>query len=74
VRPYALSLFHPAPRNVLVIGLASGSWSQVLAHNPEVASITIVEINPAYLSLIAKTPEVASILRGQAAHDRRQHG
>jgi spermidine synthase len=62
VRPYALSLFHPAPRNVLVIGLASGSWSQVLAHNPEVASITIVEINPAYLSLIAKTPEVASIL------------
>jgi SAM-dependent methyltransferase len=62
VRPYALSLFHPAPRDVLVIGLASGSWSQVIAHNPDVRSITIVEINPGYLSLIASTPEVVSIL------------
>jgi len=62
VRPYALSLFHPAPREVLVMGLASGSWSQVIAHNPHVASVTIVEINPGYLSLIAKMPEVASIL------------
>jgi SAM-dependent methyltransferase len=62
VRPYALSLFHPAPRDVLVIGLASGSWSQVIAHNHDVRSITIVEINPGYLSLIASTPEVVSIL------------
>jgi SAM-dependent methyltransferase len=61
VRPYALSLFHPAPRDVLVIGLASGSWSQVIAHNHDVRSITIVEINPGYLSLIASTPEVVSI-------------
>ena len=31
VRPYALSLFHPAPRDVLMIGLSSGSWAQVIA-------------------------------------------
>jgi spermidine synthase len=62
VRPYALSLFHPAPREVLVIGLASGSWSQVIANNSEVASVTVVEINSGYKTLIAKEPEVASLL------------
>ena len=46
IRPYALSLFHPAPRDVLMIGLSSGSWAQVIASNPAVASLTIVEINP----------------------------
>ena len=62
VRPYALSLFHPAPRDVLMIGLSSGSWAQVIANNPDVASLTVVEINPGYATLIAKTPEVASLL------------
>jgi spermidine synthase len=62
VRPYALSLFHPAPRDVLMIGLASGSWAQVIANNPDVASLTVVEINPGYLQLIGGEPELASLL------------
>lgn len=62
IRPYALSLFHPAPRDVLMIGLSSGSWAQIIASNPMVASLTVIEINPGYLELIAKDPEVASIL------------
>jgi spermidine synthase len=62
VRPYALSLFHGAPRHVLMIGLSTGSWAQVIASNPQVAALTVVEINPGYVSLIAQTPEVASLL------------
>ena len=61
-RPYALSLFHPAPRNVLMIGLASGSWAQVVASNPEVEHLTIVEINPAYRDLVADAAPVKSLL------------
>jgi spermidine synthase len=63
VRPFALSLFHPHPREVLMIGLSTGSWAQVIANNPDVASLTIVEINPGYAQLIAQVPEVASVLR-----------
>jgi spermidine synthase len=63
IRPYALSLFHGAPRDVLMIGLSSGSWAQVIANNPAVTSLTIVEINQGYLTLIAQQPEVASVLR-----------
>lgn len=62
IRPYALSLFHPAPRDVLMIGLASGSWAQIVASNPDVDHLTIVEINPGYLSLVKKTDIVKSLI------------
>ncbi len=62
VRAYSLSLFHPAPRQVFMIGLASGSWAQAIAANPMVQHLTVVEINPAYLPLIREQAQVASLL------------
>ncbi len=61
-RAYSLSLWHPAPREVLMIGLAGGAWAQAVANNPEVEKLTVVEINPGYLPLIRKYPEVAGLL------------
>jgi len=46
-----------------MVGLSSGSWAQAIANNPRVAELTIVEINPGYLTIIPKHPMVASLLR-----------
>ena len=62
VRPLSLTLYHPHPHEVLMVGLATGAWAQVIVNNPEVERLTIVEINPGYLSLIAKYPSVMTLL------------
>jgi len=62
IRPFSLALFHPSPREVLMIGLSTGAWAQVIANNPEIKRLTIVEINPGYLPLIRKYGAVAPIL------------
>jgi spermidine synthase len=61
-RAYSLSLFHPAPRQMLMIGLSSGSWAAVLANHPQLEKLTIIEINPGYLGLIEQYPEQTQIL------------
>jgi spermidine synthase len=63
IRAYALSAFHPAPKQVLMVGLSSGSWAQIVANHPQLEKLTIVEINPGYLRLIPQYPQVASLLR-----------
>jgi predicted membrane-bound spermidine synthase len=61
-RAYALGLFHPAPRDVLVIGLSSGSWVQVIANHPEARTVTVVEINAGAVGIVSRHPAVASLL------------
>lgn len=63
VRAYSLAAFHESPRRVLMIGLSSGSWAQVIAHHPAVESLTVVEINPGYPALMARHGNVASLLQ-----------
>ncbi len=62
IRPFSLSLYHPDPQRVLMIGLATGAWAQVIANHPAVKHLTIVEINPGYIPIIRRYPEVASLL------------
>lgn len=62
VRCYALAELHREPKDVLMIGLATGSWATVIANNPAVERLTIVEINPGYLQLIPKYAAVRGIL------------
>jgi spermidine synthase len=62
VRAYAIGAMHPNPRQIIMIGLSSGSWAQVLVNNPHVQHMTVIEINPGYLGIIAKYPDVRSIL------------
>ena len=62
VRAFAGIGIHPAPRRVLMIGLATGAWAQVFANSPDVDDITVVEINPGYLSIIARYQPVRGLL------------
>jgi spermidine synthase len=62
VRAYAIGAMHPDPKRVLMIGLSSGSWAQVLANNPKIEHLTVIEINRGYLRIIPKHPDVASVL------------
>jgi spermidine synthase len=68
VRALALGAMHPHPRRVLVVGLASGSWAQLLINHPETEAMDIVEINPGYLDLIPRYPIVRSLLTNPKAH------
>ena len=62
IRAYTVPAFHPAPRDILMIGLGSGSWLEVLSNLDEVTSITVVEINGGYVEMMRRTPLVAPAL------------
>src|SRR5580704_1293445 len=68
IRALVLSAIQPHPQRVLVIGLASGSWAQILVNHPETTSMDIVEINPGYLKLIPQYPVVSSLLTNPKVH------
>jgi spermidine synthase len=61
-RAFALGAFAPAPRQALMIGLASGSWARVVAAFPTLERLTIVEINPGYLELVRSYPGGEALL------------
>jgi spermidine synthase len=48
---------------VLLVGVAGGAWSQIVGNHPQVERAVAVEINPGYLTVIGRYPEVAPVLR-----------
>jgi spermidine synthase len=61
-RGLVLLAVHPDPERILVIGLSTGAWARILSASPRVKEIVAVEINPGYLEVIAKYPEVNGLL------------
>jgi spermidine synthase len=68
IRALAISAVLSHPRRILVIGLASGSWAQVIVNHPEAELMDVVEINPGYLKLIPQYPVVRSLLTNPKVH------
>jgi spermidine synthase len=62
VRPYILSAVREPLDDVLIIGVASGAWTQIIAHHPHVQHMTAVELSEGYLDVIAHEPIVRSLL------------
>jgi spermidine synthase len=64
-RAYMVAALHPSPRRALMIGLSTGSWAKVLTDFSKIEELVIIEINPGYLELIQKFPEVSDILHNK---------
>jgi spermidine synthase len=62
VRAYIPGALHPAPREVLVVGLSGGSWTQVMVNIPGVERVTVVEINPGYVDVVNSNRDTATLL------------
>ena len=62
VRPYFLSAVKEDLKEVLVIGVASGAWTEILARHPQIEKITAIELSHGYLELIAQYPQVKDVL------------
>jgi predicted membrane-bound spermidine synthase len=62
LRPYSLSLYHPAPKDVLMVCMAGGAWVEVVANHPQVERVTVVEINRGYPVLMQRYPAVSPVL------------
>lgn len=61
-RAYLLPSLKSGIRRIFVVGLSTGSWARVLSAIPEMQSMIVAEINPAYRSLIADEPQIAPLL------------
>ena len=67
-RAYMYAALHPAPEEVLEVGLSSGSWTWVVAAHPGVKRLTVVEINPGYPALIEQYRPQGALLTDPRVH------
>jgi spermidine synthase len=61
-RIYRVMASVPKVDRVLVIGLGSGSWLEVIRNFSDVKHIQVIELAPAYAELIKRQPIVAGVL------------
>jgi spermidine synthase len=57
-----------SPRRVLIIGIGTGAWPQIVADLPSVQDVTIVDANPERVELIARSDDVAPLLQDSNVH------
>jgi spermidine synthase len=67
-RVYLMAAMHPQPRSALMVGLSTGAWASAVAGLEGIEAIDVVEINPGYLELIGRYPQVASLLSDPKVH------
>jgi predicted membrane-bound spermidine synthase len=63
IQPLSLAFFHPDPKDVLEIGMSGGAWSEIISNHPQVRHQTIVEINPGYVEVVRRHPQVSGFLK-----------
>lgn len=61
-RPLSISFLHPDPKEILMVGMSGGAWTEVIANHPQVEKVVCIEINPGYVEVIRRYPQVAPLL------------
>ena len=61
-RAFHIASLHPNPERMSEIGLSTGAWARVMTMYEPVHEFISVEINPGYLEIIGRRPEVAPVL------------
>jgi spermidine synthase len=67
-RVYLLALVHPHVKRVLSVGLSGGAWIRALQGFPEIERIDVIEINPGYVELARRYPQLAGFLKDSRVH------
>jgi len=63
VRAFAIPALSAAPARVLVIGLGTGAWPQIVAGLPSVKGVTIIDASPEQVDLVSRSVEGAPLMR-----------
>ncbi|HEY3835431.1 MAG TPA: hypothetical protein VGL72_02615 [Bryobacteraceae bacterium] len=63
LEPLSLGLFHSNPEEVLEVGMSGGAWSEIISNHPKVKKQTIIEINPGYVEVVRRHPQVSPFLK-----------
>ena len=58
-RLFALNCVQPQARRILVIGMSGGAWVRTLASFPNMEMMDVVEINPGYLKVLERYPQLS---------------
>lgn len=66
-RAYLIAALHANPKNLLEIGLSSGSWAKVFTMYTPLESLTSVEINKGYSSLLPQYDITKNLLQSPKA-------
>ncbi len=61
IRAYKTVILHPEPKNILMIGLSSGSWAKAISMYQPLKKLDIVEINSGYKEIISNYQDINDI-------------
>ena len=68
IRAFAIPAISAAPTRVLMVGLGTGAWPQIVASLPLVDDVTIVDADQEYVAFLARSGQVAPLLQNSKVH------
>ena len=68
VRAFAIPALSASPSRVLVIGIGTGVWPQIVASLPSVHDVTIIDANSEHVDLVSRSDDAAPLLQNSKIH------